>query len=95
MSTPSGKGAEERTMKNIEFDMTDKKISNDLVLNRDYRGVNKEVWNMLHRIYGGGPAIIREFLDIYSDDMSEVYDKDMKNQKNLEEQNQQNKQKFI
>jgi hypothetical protein len=82
-------------MKNIEFDMTDKKISNNLVLNRDYRGVNKEVWSMLHRIYGGGPSIIREFLDIYSEDMSEEYEKDIKNQKHIEEQNYQNRQKFI
>lgn len=73
--TPSGK--EQNAFKNIEFDLTDKKISTDLLLNRDYRGVNKDVWSMLSRIYGGGPKIIRECLDIYSDDLSESFEQDM------------------
>jgi hypothetical protein len=34
----------------------------------DYRGVNKTVWDLLHKMYGGGPAIIKEELDIYSND---------------------------
>ena len=39
-------------------------------LNVDYRGVNKEVWNIFYRIYGGGPFVVREALDVYSKDMS-------------------------
>ena len=35
---------------------------------RDYRGVNEEVWNALHQIYGGGPVIRRYKLDVYSDE---------------------------
>jgi len=42
----------------------------DLQLNKDYRGVNKEVWMIFHRMYGGGPIIVREALDIYSKDLS-------------------------
>lgn len=37
-----------------------------MILNEDYRGVNKEVWDLLVQIYGGGPAIVRRHLDIYS-----------------------------
>jgi hypothetical protein len=43
-----------------------KAIKKGLELNKDYRGVNKEVWVLLNRIYGGGPVIAREELDIYS-----------------------------
>lgn len=32
----------------------------------DYRGVNKEVWRIFHGIYGGGPVIERQRLDIYA-----------------------------
>jgi hypothetical protein len=46
-------------------------IKKNLVLNKDYRGVNKEVWILLQKIYGGGPVIAREELDIYSQDMTE------------------------
>ena len=42
----------------------------DLVQNKDYRGVNREVWQIFHRMYGGGPIIVREDLDIYSRDLS-------------------------
>jgi hypothetical protein len=42
-------------------------------LNSDYRGVNKEVWNLLYKIYGGGPVIVRDKLDIYSQDFTEEY----------------------
>jgi hypothetical protein len=31
-----------------------------LQLNKDYRGVNFEVWNLLQKIYGGGPLIVRD-----------------------------------
>ncbi|KAA6400696.1 MAG: hypothetical protein EZS28_003777 [Streblomastix strix] len=34
---------------------------------RDYRGVNKEMWDFLFQIYGGGPEIKRRTLDIYED----------------------------
>lgn len=39
-------------------------LKKDLELNKHYRGVNKEVWELLHKIYGGGPTIVREELDI-------------------------------
>jgi len=35
--------------------------------------VNKEVWILLHRIYGGGPVIAREELDIYSQDLTDHF----------------------
>jgi hypothetical protein len=44
-----------------------------LEVNKDYRGVNREVWEQLLQIYGGGPAIVREDLDIYSNDLTEEY----------------------
>lgn len=40
-------------------------LKKDLELNKHYRGVNKDVWQLLHKIYGGGPCIVREELDIY------------------------------
>eukprot|EP00347_Sterkiella_histriomuscorum_P005030 403358170 len=45
-------------------------IREGLELNKHYRGVNKEVWQIFHRMYGGGPIIIRQELDIYSRDIS-------------------------
>lgn len=45
------------------------RIKKGLQLNRDYRGVNREVWQIFHRMYGGGPIIVREDLDIYSKDL--------------------------
>jgi hypothetical protein len=53
--------------------MTEFKIRKNLELNKDYRGVNMEVWTQLHKIYGGGPLIVREELDIYSKDMKNEY----------------------
>ena len=47
------------------------KIVDGLVLNKDYRGVNSQVWKLLKKIYGGGPAIVRAELDIYSKDKGE------------------------
>jgi hypothetical protein len=41
-----------------------------LQLNVDYRGVAKDVWQIFHRMYGGGPPVVREDLDIYSQDLS-------------------------
>jgi ubiquitin C-terminal hydrolase len=32
-----------------------------------YRGVNVHVWNFLHRIYGGGPCVTREEINIYTE----------------------------
>lgn len=43
-------------------------LKKDLELNKHYRGVNKEVWELLHKIYGGGPCVVREELDIYGQD---------------------------
>lgn len=34
----------------------------------DYRGVNEFVWETFERVYGGGPAITRQDLDIYSEE---------------------------
>ncbi|KAG0251884.1 Ubiquitin carboxyl-terminal hydrolase 20 [Mortierella polycephala] len=34
----------------------------------DYRGINRNVWNYLHGIYGGGPEFIRAALDLYAPD---------------------------
>lgn len=55
-------------------------ISNDALLNPlagspwaglepvvHYRGVSKEVWDYLHGIYGGGPAIRKQKIDIYGE----------------------------
>jgi|LauGreDrversion4_2_1035121.scaffolds.fasta_scaffold120952_2 hypothetical protein len=46
-------------------------LKSGLVLNKEYRGVNREVWSIFHRMYGGGPVIVRGELDIYSRDLSE------------------------
>lgn len=45
-------------------------IKPDLELNKEYRGVSKEVWALFHKMYGGGPIIVREDLDIYSSDLT-------------------------
>ncbi|KAF9989124.1 Ubiquitin carboxyl-terminal hydrolase 33 [Mortierella antarctica] len=34
----------------------------------DYRGINYNVWNYLHGIYGGGPEFVRAALDLYAPD---------------------------
>lgn len=39
----------------------------------NYRGVNKEVWDLLIKIYGGGPMIARDQLNIYSKDISKDF----------------------
>lgn len=33
----------------------------------DYRGLNEKVWQAYHRIYGGGPVIVRKRLNIYDE----------------------------
>ena len=48
-------------------------IKPGLELNKHYRGVNKEVWVLLQKIYGGGPAIVRDKLDIYSKDFTDDF----------------------
>ena len=55
-------------------------IKPGLELNVDYRGVNFEVWNLLQKIYGGGPLIVREELDIYSRDIRDEHMKVIKNE---------------
>ena len=47
-------------------------VKQGLQLNKDYRGVNRDVWQLFHRIYGGGPLVVREELDIYSTDISKI-----------------------
>lgn len=42
-------------------------IKRDLVIEKDYKTVCKEVWEKFNLIYGGGPAIIRLQQNIYSD----------------------------
>ncbi len=37
-----------------------------LVRSTHYRGVVKEVWDYFHQLYGGGPVICRQVIDIYS-----------------------------
>ena len=41
-------------------------IKHNLVNEKDYKTVKKEVWDKFSKIYGGGPAIIREKPYIYS-----------------------------
>lgn len=31
-----------------------------------YRGVNRDVWRYLHAVYGGGPAVVRTTINLYS-----------------------------
>ncbi|KAG0207869.1 Ubiquitin carboxyl-terminal hydrolase 33 [Mortierella sp. GBA30] len=38
----------------------------------DYRGINRNVWNYLHGIYGGGPEFVRAALDLYAQDPKTV-----------------------
>ena len=41
-------------------------VKHNLVNERDYKTVKKEVWDKFSKIYGGGPAIVREKPYIYS-----------------------------
>lgn len=51
-----------------------KQLKSGLLLNRDYRGVNYEVWTLLKRIYGtNNQEVVRESLDIYDEDAYDVY----------------------
>jgi hypothetical protein len=38
----------------------------DLVKARDYRGLHAPVWEGLLKLYGGGPPILRQSMNIYS-----------------------------
>lgn len=38
---------------------------------RDYRGLQRDVWEKLHAMYGGGPAIVRRRIDIYGPALEE------------------------
>ena len=44
----------------------------------DYRGVNGDVWNYLFTIYGGGPVIQREVIDVYARDPNLLTSSDSK-----------------
>ena len=52
-------------------------IKEGLELNKDYRGVNLDVWKLLSSTYKGGPLIVREETDIYSQDMEQEYHKEV------------------
>ncbi|KAF9896447.1 hypothetical protein BX616_007434, partial [Lobosporangium transversale] len=39
-----------------------------MIRGQDYRGINANVWNYLHGIYGGGPVFVRATLDLYAPD---------------------------
>ena len=56
-------------------------LKKDLELNKNYRGVNLEVWRLLHKIYGGGPVVVREELDVYSTDIFPQYQALLKKEK--------------
>ena len=45
---------------------THNEIRADLVIDQDYCVVSPGVWNVLHDIYGGGPVLQRENINIYS-----------------------------
>lgn len=47
-------------------------IKHNLVNEKDYKTVKKEVWDKFSKIYGGGPAIVREKPYIYSADVEEM-----------------------
>jgi len=49
-------------------------IKRGLIVNENYRGVNRDVWTILHRMYGGGPMLVREDpMNIYSKDLQGEY----------------------
>jgi ubiquitin carboxyl-terminal hydrolase 20/33 len=45
------------------------KTRNNLRLRLDYIGVNARVWWLFMHVHGGGPALVREELDIYSTEL--------------------------
>ena len=50
-------------------------VKQELELNKDYRGVNIDVWKSLSKIYQGGPLVVRSEMDIYSKDLKEHFQK--------------------
>lgn len=52
--------------------INNKTIKHNLVNEKDYKTVKKEVWDKFSKIYGGGPAIVREKPYIYSADVEEM-----------------------
>ena len=46
-------------------------IKQNLVNERDYKTVKKEVWEKFLKIYGGGPAIVRDKPYIYSNQVED------------------------
>lgn len=46
-------------------------IKSGLVVELDYKTVKKEVWSKFVKLYGGGPAIVREKPQIYSQAIEE------------------------
>mmetsp|Transcript_3430 Transcript_3430/g.5190 ORF Transcript_3430/g.5190 Transcript_3430/m.5190 type:complete len:915 (-) Transcript_3430:35-2779(-) len=47
--------------------LPDGRVRSGLQKAKDYRGVNKNVWDVFYSTYGGGPVIARKHLDIYSE----------------------------
>jgi len=58
---------------NHEFFQKNGELKAGLTLNKDYRGVNFQVWRLLQQIYGGGPHVVRDNLEIYSEDVEKQY----------------------
>ena len=65
-SQPEAWFGESKSPKNITQRTQRQVIKHDLVNERDYKTVKKEVWDKFTKIYGGGPAIVREKPYIYS-----------------------------
>ena len=58
------------------------RIKRGLIVNKDYRGVNHEVWTILLKMYGGGPQLVRDDpIDIYSRDMGSEFTLHLNNKK--------------
>ena len=55
-----------KSPKSTRANATKSQVKHNLVNERDYKTVKKEVWDKFSKIYGGGPAIIREKPYIYS-----------------------------
>ena len=64
----------------------------NLILNNDYRGVNKQVWDIFYKMYGGGPVFIRSTVDIYG---PEPFDIEFENHMKAAAQNRNNKNQII
>lgn len=49
-----------------------KKLAEGLRINIHYRAIPESVWKILSTNYGGGPAIVRESIDIYSREIASI-----------------------